>query len=201
MNHSQGNHVGANTINYINKKPEANVQQDNEAATSNPRGFAVGLLSNEFHLPRIMKIAKKFLLQGAPQPAESIITARRKRYGSHVKNYYSVEGNNEFRSRILADFEDAESDNREVSEIKARLGGSFEDTLRSEVKWSEALEQIPEYWMQSLAFIEDPELLRVILKIQTDLQRVLREEKNLDIDKADTEDIKEALRTIERKMP
>ncbi len=192
----------SHTINHIEADPE--------------KYRAIGLMSNEFHIDRIMLLAEKYMVDnGIPLGAESIIVAKREKYRKLVEHYFNEEGNQEFRERVLSAFDEEESiaqigakfgprygleHDALLSQTESRLGGSFKDTLDGEQRWTRGLKEIPEYWMQGLRFVENPERLRAILKGQQELSETL-EQRGINLDEANIDEIRHELEGIDRVMP
>ena len=157
---------------------------------------SIALLSNQFHIDRIMQIANMLQVRGEGVSAEPTVAKKRTHYERLVKNYYDLEGNREYRQSVL---EAIAPEKREAAE--ARLGATHEEMLRGERRWSRGLREIPEYWLSNVRFVENPERLRSVLSAEQKVQQVLAEYGIEDIDSASYEDIINALGRVERKIP
>jgi len=155
----------------------------------------IALLSNEFHIDRIMQIANMLQVRGESVSAEPTVTTKRTHYERLVRNYYDLEGNREYRQSVL------EAIAPEKKAAEARLGATHEEMLRRERRWSRGLREIPEYWLSNVRFLENPERLRSVLSAEQKVQEVLVEYGIEDIDSASYEDIINALGKVERKIP
>ncbi len=190
----------SNTINHINAESYSNI----------------GLLSSQFHLARIMNLAKRHGIEGVGVSAEEEVLKKRRHYQKIVNRYFSEEGNKQFREEVLSDFQDIEAIKQvetkfgpgygsfmgdHENKTTKKLGTSFEDYQKGERRWNRGVDEIPEYWMQGLQYIENPEILINILRAQDGVQGVLKEKYGLNVDEASIEDIKNALGETERIMP
>ncbi len=176
----------------------------------------VALLSSNFHLKRIMLLAQKHGVGGYGIGADDVV-AKKRVYQRIVDHHFDLEGNKKFRDEVLSDFRDQDEIDdieekygpsygyfmtQEERKIEKRLGTSAEEYARGERRWIRGLEEMPEYWMQGLQYIQDPQLLRGILQAEVQVQSVLREKFGItDIDEASIEEIKKALSETERRMP
>lgn len=192
----------SNTVNFLRDKRE--------------QYAIVGLESNKFHLDRIVKLAGMHQTEGTPVSAEQTVLEKHPEYQKIVDHYFSTEGNERFREEVLNEF-GSEEENEQVqnkyfgygeyarqgkAQAEARLGTSYKDYLKGEKRWSRGLDEIPEYWMQGLQFINNDEHLLSILRAEQGVQEVLRARLQIeDIDQASMEDIRKALSETERVMP
>lgn len=172
----------AHTINYLEENKE---QYRN-----------ISLLSNDFHLDRIVKLANKLGVKGEGQGAEELVSEIDPRLEKVADNYFDPEQNQVYREEVLKDLDDEE---RQV--VEARLGTSIVDYQKGERRWSRGLDEIPEYWLPNVKFIKNPDQLKRILKAEQSVQEVLAQKGITDIDGASEEEIRAALDKIERKMP
>lgn len=156
----------------------------------------IALLSNSFHTARIVKLADKFGISGKGIGAEPIVSQVDPRYKKIAERYFDPEINAAYREEVLSALSEEER-----PKYEARLGGSVEASIKGERRWSRGLDEIPEYWLPNVKFIQNPDQLKNILKAEQDVQRVLREGGIEDIDAASEAEIREALDKIERKMP
>lgn len=161
----------------------------------------VGLLSNQFHLDRIAKLAGMHQTKGDPISAEQTVIERHSKYQKIADHYFSTEGNQRFREEVLNEFAD-EGGNEDRAQVEARLGTSYGDYLRGERRWSRGLDEVPEYWMSGLQFVDNDEHLLSILRAQQGVQRVLRDKFGIEnIDQAPIGTIRKALSETERVIP
>lgn len=190
----------SNTINLLQRKKEEYKR--------------VGLLSSQFHLNRIAELARKHLVEGQPFSADSEVARRRPKYQKIIDNYFTLDGNNRFHEEVLSDYDSADDINdvetkypgygswtdKEKTQNQKRLGTSYSDYLKGERRWSKALDELPEYWMQGLQFIEDENHLRAILAAEQDVAKVLESKLGKSVDEASQEEIQQALASTEREM-
>lgn len=172
----------AHTINYLEAKK-------NEYQS-------IGFLSNNFHVERIVKLANKLGTSGRGVAAEPVVSEIDPRYQEIAEKYFGPERNEEYRQEVLRDL------NEDQDRIaQARLGTSEADYQKGERRWSRGLDEIPEYWLPNVKFIQNPDQLRKILKAEENVQEVLRQHGVADISAASETEIRQALEGIERKMP
>lgn len=179
---------------------------------------SVGLLSSQFHLDRIAKLARKHNVEGIPVSADQTMLDKREKHRKIINHYFAKKGNQHFRNDVLSDFDlpgseernDIEAKfgprygqniDRERSKTDTRLGTSFDDYQKGEKRWSRGLDEIPEYWMQGLQFMEDEDQLRAILTAEQELSKVLQEKLGKSVDEATQKEIQTALSSIDRIMP
>ena len=156
----------------------------------------VSLLSNGFHIDRIVKLANKLGASGEGVAAEPVVSKIDPRLEKIAENYFGSTKNEEYRQEVLADL------NKEQQKIaEARLGTSETEYQKGEKRWSRGLDEIPEYWLPNVKFIENPEQLKKILTAEENVQQVLKEKGIENIDTASETEIRTALDTIERVMP
>jgi uncharacterized SAM-binding protein YcdF (DUF218 family) len=172
----------ANTINYIERYK--NKYQN------------IALLSNEFHLDRIIKLGEKFGLGGIGIPAEKTVNESHKRYENLINRYFDPKTNTAYRNEILSSLSDKDKD-----QIEARLGTSIEDYLKGEKRWSRGIDEIPEYWLQNVRFIENTDQLKNILKADEAVVKLLKEKGIDNIDKASHQTLVNILGSIDRIIP
>lgn len=185
----------------------------------------IGFLSNNFHLDRIMKLAGKFGVKGVPIKGDDLAADVDPRLRDVVERYFTDdEKNTRFRQRILLaleterDAEIAQADPedevaiREIREkwqktfaqINKRLGSEVKNFGKSEQKWSDALDKIPEYWLPCVRFVENRGRLDDMLSAARKdgkAEEVLDAHGLANSDGLSTEDIQGSLAGIKRKMP
>lgn len=173
----------AYTINYL---------EDNKDKYRN-----VGLLSNDFHINRIVQLANKMDVEGKGFGADTVLQEAEidPRLKTIDRKYFGQE-NNTYREQVLAGLDE---ENRRITE--SRLGGSLKDAEKGERRWSRGLSRIPEYWLPNVKFIKDFGKLKRILTAEENVQKVLKEKGIEDINMAAEEELRAALDTMERKMP
>lgn len=158
----------------------------------------IAFLSSDFHISRIKKIAEKIKISGQGFGSETIIddSGLDERYKKVAQNYFNPDKNRVYREQILQDLS-----GEEKTVFEKRLGMSAAEYTKGEKRWSRGLDEIPEYWLQNIQFIKDPEQLKRILKAEQGVQEVLAKNGIVDIDEASEEEIRAALEKIERIMP
>ncbi|MFA6492739.1 MAG: YdcF family protein [Patescibacteria group bacterium] len=154
------------------------------------------LLSNNFHIDRIVKLANKLGASGKGVGVEPVVSVIDERYQKIADNYFGHEKNQIYRQEVLKDLDE---ERQKIAEV--RLGTSLLDYEKGEKRWSRGLDEIPEYWLPNVKFIKNPEQLKNILSAEENVQEVLRQHGIEDIDAADEGEIRQALEGIERKMP
>lgn len=154
----------------------------------------IALLSNEFHMDRIMQLAEMLRVQGERVSAEPTTAGKRPHYGRFVRNYFDLEGNTAYRKRILSSINESN-----LPTAEARLGSPYSAAISGERRWSGGLREMPAYWLPNVWPIEDPARLHEILTAQQNIADEL-EGQRIDLS-ASEEDIRTALKNIERKLP
>ncbi|AKM82444.1 TPA: YdcF family protein [Candidatus Berkelbacteria bacterium] len=172
----------AYTVNYLEK---------NKAKYQN-----ISLLSNNFHIDRITKLAKKFAVDGKGIGAETIMSQIDPRYDQLIQNYLNPEKNDEYRQEIIDSVPDEEK-----QKYLARLGGSAKDAMKSEKRFSRGLDEIPEYWLPNVKHIENFDYLKQILAAEEKTQEVLEEKGIPNVNEASEEEVRNVLDNLERIIP
>jgi len=172
----------AHTINHLNDNPG---QYDNLA-----------FMSNQFHTERIIQLANILALKGEGRPAESEILNKRVKYETYIKNNFDLEGNKEYRERVLEGL--TESERKVVAHYM--LNANMESADQGEKRWSRGLSDMPEYWLSNVQFINNIDHLRQILNGDPKASELM-ELRGVDVDTADIDDLKKVLAGVERKLP
>lgn len=172
----------AHTINYLD--------QDKDKYQN------IALLSNNFHIGRIEKLAGKMGVEGQSIGSEDVVKKMDPRYEKVAKRYFDPEVNEAYRAEVLGELE-----GEKKMQMESRLGGIAKDYPKSERRWSRGLDEIPEHWLPNVSFIENPERLKGILKAEENIESILRQNGVDDIETADPDELRKVLASIERKMP
>jgi len=160
-------------------------------------GQRIALLSNQFHLDRVMRLAKKFQVEGTrPVPAEQITVEARPKYESLVKRHFDPQTNQDFREGLLSALPPEEQGKR-----LARLGPSMKERLQEERHWSRALDELPQYWLPSVRSVQNPEMLKRILTADNRVLQFLKDAGYDNPDEIPHEELTQILGKIEREMP
>lgn len=172
----------AHTINFIDRNPS--------------KYQNIALLSNNFHIDRIVKLAGKMGVKGQGIGSEDVVADLGPRYETVAKRYFDPEENSAYRQEVLAQLS---SEDKTVAQF--RLGDKAEDRPKSERRWSRGLDEIPEYWLPNIKFIENPERLKNILSAEEKAQAILKKHGIENIETASPEEIHAALASVERILP
>lgn len=172
----------AYTVNFIDKNPD--------------KYQNIALLSNNFHIDRIVKLAGKMKVEGKGIGSEDIVSNLSQRHEKVAQRYFDPEVNEVYRNEVLVELG---GDEKIITE--RRLGDLAKERPKSERRWSRGLDEIPEYWLPNIKFIENPERLKSILSVEEKVAEILAQQGIADIETANPQDIQTALGSIERLLP
>lgn len=172
----------AHTINFIDQNSE--------------KYQNIALLSNNFHIGRIEKLAGKMGVEGHGIGSEDVIEKMDPRYEKVAKRYFDPEVNESYRTEVLGELE-----GEKKTQIESRLGGVAKDYPKSERRWSRGLDEIPEYWLPNVSFIQSPDRLKRVLQAEEKIESVLKQNGIDDIETTDPDKLRQVLASIERVMP
>jgi len=199
----------AHTLNAMDKEPD--------------RYQNMALVSNQFHLPRIQKLAQLFGVEGAAISAESQAHARWKEKDRAPEDHYRHY--QKFLDATTAPYSDpdrlaylaqhyADEDPRLPDGFPVLPQEKIKSHLAGEERWEEGLAHMPEYWIPQAAFV-NPQRLKEMIRINIELQSFVQErfggyfeshyQKSVlsieDMTDEEFADLHEKLKTVQREMP
>lgn len=152
----------------------------------------IAFMSNGFHIDRIVKLAKKFLVEGQGISSEPEISQRDNRYKKIADIFLDKETNKKYYEEVIAT---QDKEDRRISETRFFDPDAAD---KGEKRWSRGLDDIPAYWLPNVAVMESTQL-REVLAAENVLNYL--SENGIQVDQISDDELVRHLKSIPREIP